>query len=167
MEKVNTITEFWIFKLVEVPSFFWIYQVDFLDQIYPKRVFVIGNWKSEHRHWILHMRIDLGTKLYLRLTVLVFWAKFAQKRVFLVKNLNFASLRVSMVVSCYIKLFCTGADRHSSICNKTRQRRVRHLLMRVKAHRHVRRVGAQACKARIIDGVVARVRNLAGSPRDI
>ena len=45
----------------------------------------------------------------------------------------FASLRVSMIISYYIKLFCTGADRHNAICNKIRQRHVRHLLMRVKA----------------------------------
>ena len=44
----------------------------------------------------------------------------------------FASLRVSMIISYYIKLFCTGAERHNGICNKIRQRHVRCLLMRVK-----------------------------------
>ena len=54
---------------------------------------------------------------------------------------------MSMVVSNYIKLFCTVADKHNGICNKIRERRVRRLLMRVKV--------GKACKvrkARINDG---------------
>ena len=35
----------------------------------------------------------------------------------------FASLRVPMIISYYIKLFCTGADRHNGICNKTKARK--------------------------------------------
>ena len=29
-------------------------------------------------HWILHIQISLGTKIQLKLTILIFWTKFAQ-----------------------------------------------------------------------------------------
>ena len=35
--------------------------------------------KSEHYHWILHIRISRGTKFQLKPTILMFWTKFAQK----------------------------------------------------------------------------------------
>ena len=41
--------------------------------------FLIENEKSEHRHWILHIRISLSIKFHLKLTILFFWAKFDQK----------------------------------------------------------------------------------------
>ena len=47
-----------------------------------KRVFPVRNRKSEHRHWILHIWIRLGTKFQLKLTVFIFWIKFAQKGFF-------------------------------------------------------------------------------------
>ena len=40
----------------------WIYNFDFLDQIYPKRVLVVEIGNSEHHDWILDIRISLGTK---------------------------------------------------------------------------------------------------------
>ena len=45
-----------------------------------------------------------------------------------------------MVISNYIKLFYTGADRQNGICNKTRQRRVSCLLMSAKAYHRARYV---------------------------
>ena len=45
-------------------------------------MFPILNRKSEHHHWILHIRISLGTKFLLQLTILIFWTKFAQSRCF-------------------------------------------------------------------------------------
>ena len=45
----------------------------FLDQIYPKRVFSVENWKSEHHNWILHTRISLATKFQLRLAIFIFF----------------------------------------------------------------------------------------------
>ena len=59
---------------------------DFSDQICPKRVFPVKNWKSEDCHWTLHIRISLGTKFQLKLIILAFWTKFAQKRIFLIQN---------------------------------------------------------------------------------
>ena len=38
--------------------------------------------KREHDHWILHIRISLGTKFLLKPTILIFWTKFAQKGCF-------------------------------------------------------------------------------------
>ena len=37
------------------------------------------NEKSEHHHSILHIRISLGIKFHLRLTILTIWTKFAPK----------------------------------------------------------------------------------------
>ena len=51
--------------------------------------------KPEHKYRILHIRIRLDTKFQLKLTI---W--------------KITLLRVPMVVTHYIKLFCMGADRH-------------------------------------------------------
>ena len=51
-----------------------------MDQICQK-VFPAENRKSEH-HWILSIWISLGAKFQLKLTILSFWTKFAQKRYF-------------------------------------------------------------------------------------
>ena len=72
------------------------------------------------------------------------WAEFAQEGYFWSKTENRHLLPVTIVVSNGIKLFCMGTDRHNDIYNKTRQRHVRRLLMRVKARK--------ARKARINDG---------------
>ena len=54
----------------------------FLDQIFPKTVFPFKNRKNEHHHWILHAKISVGTKFQLKVTILMFWTKFAQKGYF-------------------------------------------------------------------------------------
>ena len=51
----------------------------FFDQVCPKRVFPIKNGKSEHHYWIQLIRISLGNKFHLKLTILIFWTKFGQK----------------------------------------------------------------------------------------
>ena len=53
-----------------------------MDQIYPKKVFPIKNWRSGHHHWILYSPISLRTQLQLKMTILVFWTKFALKGYF-------------------------------------------------------------------------------------
>ena len=40
--------------------------MDFLDQICPRRVITVKKIKSEHYHWILHIRISLGTKFHFK-----------------------------------------------------------------------------------------------------
>ena len=58
---------------------------ELLHQICLKRVFTIKNGKSEHHHWILHIRISLSSKLHLKLGFnfwdLIFWTKFAKKAI--------------------------------------------------------------------------------------
>ena len=71
---------------------FWI-----LGQICPKRVFwifLVKKGKSEHNQWTLHIRISLGTIFQLKLTFLMFWTKFAQKR-YLQSETEKLHLRVS------------------------------------------------------------------------
>ena len=57
---------------------------DFLDQVYPKGVISVKKGKSEHHHWILHIRISLGTKLYSKLTIFIylfFWPNLRKKAI--------------------------------------------------------------------------------------
>ena len=56
--------------------------IEFCNQICPKYLFSIKNRKSEHHHSILHVRISVGTKFQLKLIILIFWTKFAQKGYF-------------------------------------------------------------------------------------
>ena len=53
------------------------------------------NRKSE-QHWILHIQIILGTQFQLKLTILIFWTKFARKGYFRPKTekLNIESCNV-------------------------------------------------------------------------
>ena len=46
--------------------------------------------KSEHHNLILHIEIRLGIKFQLKLTISIFWTKFAQNGCFESKNRNFA-----------------------------------------------------------------------------
>ena len=80
-EKVNTTIEFCIFNL------------HFLDQICPKRVFPVKTEKSEHDQWILHIRIYISTKFQLKLTVLIFWTNLPKKGIS--GNRKIAFLRAS------------------------------------------------------------------------
>ena len=42
----------------------------------------VKNGKREHHHWILNIRISLGTKIQLKLTVLIFyWPNLPKKRI--------------------------------------------------------------------------------------
>ena len=45
-------------------------------------VFLVKIGKSKHHHWILHIWISLGTKFHLKLGILIFGTKFAQKGYF-------------------------------------------------------------------------------------
>ena len=42
-------------------------------------VFPNYNIKNEYHHQIPHIRINIGSKLYLKKTILIFWLKFSQK----------------------------------------------------------------------------------------
>ena len=59
---------------------------DFLDQICSKRVFPVSSRKSKQRNWILNIRIKFVKKFELKLAILIFWTKFAQRKCFLYKT---------------------------------------------------------------------------------
>ena len=52
---------------------------DFLEQVCPKGVIPVKTRKSKNRYWNLHIQISLGTNFQLKLAILIFWTKFAQK----------------------------------------------------------------------------------------
>ena len=73
----------------------------------PKRVFPVKNKKSEHHHWILHVRISLGTKVQLKLIILdQIWGK----RAFPVVNKKseqhhrIQHIRITLRIKCHLKL---------------------------------------------------------------
>ena len=47
-----------------------------------KSVFWVKNKKCEHHQWIPQIRISLSTKFQLKMVILIFWIKVAQKRYF-------------------------------------------------------------------------------------
>ena len=80
-------TDFYIIQHIQISlvrNFSSNWQFWFFGPNSLKKVFPIKNWKSEH-HWIPHIQITLGTKFQLRLTILIFLTRFAQKRFFLSK----------------------------------------------------------------------------------
>ena len=52
----------------------------------PKKGVLVQNRKSEYHHQILHIRISLGNKSQLKLTILTFLDQICPKRGILVKN---------------------------------------------------------------------------------
>ena len=82
---------------------------DFLDHICPKRLLPIKSRKCEHHQWILHIRISLGTKFQLKLIIMTFWTKFAQKGYFR-KRKNWTAL-LNSEYSNWAR--CYGSSRRS------------------------------------------------------
>ena len=78
-DKIDTTIEFCIFELVFVSNF-TLKNFKFLDQTYPRKIFLSKIRKSEHHHWISHIQISLGTKFQLKLTT--FLTRFAKKWIF-------------------------------------------------------------------------------------
>ena len=75
--------EFCIFELVLIPKpslngQFWLFGPNVWTKLNIS-VIPIKNRKIEHHHWILYIRISLGTKFPNELTILIFWTKFLQK----------------------------------------------------------------------------------------
>ena len=50
------------------------------DQICPKRIFLVKIRESEHRHWILHIRINQSTTFQIKLTILILWFPISKKK---------------------------------------------------------------------------------------
>ena len=78
-------------------------------------LFYVPNFSLNWQFWLFGL--DLPTKTYFRSKTSnsKFLDKFTQKRVFAVENRKITLLRASMVVTYYIKLFRTGADRHNDM----------------------------------------------------
>ena len=57
----------------------------------------VKNGKSEYHYWILHIEISLGTEFQRKLTILIFWTKFAQK-----KNFRLKTEKVNIIIEFYI-----------------------------------------------------------------
>ena len=53
---------------------------DFFGPTLPKRVFLFVNKINEHHYWVLYIEIGLTMKFQPKLTILIFWTKFAKKR---------------------------------------------------------------------------------------
>ena len=90
--KSRSITiEFCIFELVLAPNLNLNWQLWVFGTNLPKKV-ILGQKKKkrkkektknpEHYHWVLHIRISLGSKIQLKLLSLFFSAKFAQNKHF-------------------------------------------------------------------------------------
>ena len=79
--EVDITVEFYIFKLVLVPSFSLNWQFWFFRPDLPKKD--ISSQKQKNRASPLSSEnLNLGTKFQLKLTILNFWTKFAQKGYF-------------------------------------------------------------------------------------
>ena len=74
--------EFCIFKLFLAPNFSLNWKFWFFGPHLTKKGISNHKQKSEHHHWILHIWISLSTKFQVKLTVLIFWTKFALKSYF-------------------------------------------------------------------------------------
>ena len=91
---------------------FWFFFTEFTQ----KRVLPVWNGKSEHHHRILQNQNSLLTSFQLKLTSLIFFFyQIFPKNEFPVQNGKIALVRASMVVTYYIKLFRTAADRNNDI----------------------------------------------------
>ena len=64
------------------------WQFYFFGPNLPKKLILVKEGKIEHRHWILHIRISLDTKLKLKLQVLIFYTKNVQRGYFQSKTEN-------------------------------------------------------------------------------
>ena len=81
-DKIDTTIEFCIFELVLHQISLWTNNFEFLDQICPRKIFMVKNRKSEHHHWIPFVQISLSTKFQLKLTtwqLLFFWPDLPKK----------------------------------------------------------------------------------------
>ena len=53
---------------------------------FAQKVFPVENKKSEHHHYFLHIRISIGTKFQLKLTILIFLTRLTQQGYFQLKT---------------------------------------------------------------------------------
>ena len=85
-KKVKATIEFGISKLNLVPNFRRTDNVDFFSSNLQNILFLIEKRDSEQCHWIFNIRVSLETKFLLKLSIMHFWTKFAQKECFRCKT---------------------------------------------------------------------------------
>ena len=67
---------------IRISLSFWTNNFELLNQICPRKIFMVKNRKSEHHHWIPFVQISLSTKFQLKLTtwqLLFFWPDLPKK----------------------------------------------------------------------------------------
>ena len=85
-EKVNFITEFCTFELVQVTNISLNIQFWFLGQICLNMIFLVENRKCKLQYWILHTRISLGNKFLLKHKILIFGPNMPKRGIFDLKQ---------------------------------------------------------------------------------
>ena len=84
----------------------------FGTKFFQKWYFKVDTGENKHHHWILHIRIRIATKSHLQVTVFIFGPNLLKKGISGLKQKNHS---VPMVVTYYIKRFCTVADGQNGI----------------------------------------------------
>ena len=87
--------------------------MNFGTKFFQKRYFRWETEKNEHQHLIMHLRIRLGIKFQLKLIVLMFGPNLLKKGIWVLKLKEKSPWRY--LLTYYIKLLCTGANRHNGI----------------------------------------------------
>ena len=105
--KMDIAMEFCLFELICVPKFslnlkFWFFW-PILPPPQKKKIALVKNGKCKHHHWIVHIQISLSKKFQLKLAILMFWTKFAQKRYFWSKT-----EQVSITIDFWIFQCCSS-----------------------------------------------------------
>ena len=52
-----------------------------MNLFFPQKVFPVIHRKSEHHLWILHIWINLDTKVLIKETILNFWPNYSEKNI--------------------------------------------------------------------------------------
>ena len=95
-----------------------------MDQICPERKITTEKEKSEHHYWILDIQIIQGMKFQLKLTILIFWNKFAQKGYFQSKKWKKWASPLNSVYSKYYSYQISASTDNFDILDQIFQKRI-------------------------------------------
>ena len=78
--KIKITIAFYILKLIQILNLSFNKEFWCLEQISKRKVYFRSKTRKNERHyWIPHIRISLCTNFHLKLTIAIFWTKFANK----------------------------------------------------------------------------------------